>query len=554
MYQPIQRVYSGVLAFCLRHRWIVLLAIVASFASCIAVVKKVGGDFLPPNDEAQFEIYVQAPEGTTLEQTTLTSERIARQVRMMPEVDASLVTIAAGDARSANIGNVYVHMVDPDKRVRSEAEVMEDVRKTVLPSVPNGTRVAVQQVNDFSIGTQNAVISYLISGPDLDKLEKYGNQVLATMKKVPGVVDLDSSLVDPIDETMVTPDLDRAGLLGVDPGDITNTLSILVGGVDVSTFEDRGDQYQVFLRAAERFRNDPTSLSLISVPSRTLGQVPLTDVIKLGASKSTSKITRQSRERAVTITSNVSPGFSQSDISKQFENAFKSLDLPPGYTYEPFGQSKEFGKMQKAFAFAIGLAIVFMYLVLAAQFESLALPVHHHAVAAADAAVRGVLAADHRRFAQHLLDARHHRAVRDGQEERDSSGRSRERPAPARPAAHRGGARCEPRPSAADPDDHPRVRRRHDAADRQQRRRLRLLEGDGVRCRRWSDAVAAANARRDPRHLYVGRRPCCEHEAPLGALVPTDRPRRGGGRRRRLACGVQTRPRVAARVALTARS
>jgi hydrophobic/amphiphilic exporter-1 (mainly G- bacteria), HAE1 family len=198
--------------------------------------------------------------------------------------------------------------------------------------------------------------------------------VIAKMKTVPGVVDLDSSLVDPIDETTVQPDLDRAALLGVDAADITNTLAVLVGGIEASTFEDRGDQYPVFLRAAERFRNDPSALSLIAVPSRTLGQVPLSDVIKVGGGKAISKITRTSRERAVTITMNVSPGYSESEIVKTMETTLKSLDMPPGFTYEPFGRSREFAKMQKAFGFALLLAFVFMYLVLAAQFESVVYP------------------------------------------------------------------------------------------------------------------------------------------------------------------------------------
>src|SRR5262249_57365029 len=131
-----------------------------------------------------------------------------------------------------------------------------------------------------------------------------------------------------------------------------------------STFEDRGDQYPVWLRAAERFRNDPSSLALIAVPSRSLGQVPLTDVIKVGAGRAISKITRQSRERAVTITMNNSPGFSESAIVAEMVKTIGSLDMPAGYTAEPFGRSKEMAKMGKAFMFAIGMAFAFMYLVL----------------------------------------------------------------------------------------------------------------------------------------------------------------------------------------------
>jgi hydrophobe/amphiphile efflux-1 (HAE1) family protein len=370
IYRPIERVYSGILAFCLRRRWVVGIAIFGSCASLAVTTKHVGGDFLPPNDEAQFEVYIQAPEGTTLEATTLLAERMARKIRDYPEVDSTLVTVADGDQRQSNVGRIYARMTDPETRARSQADVMELVRKEVLPSAPHTWHIAVQQVNDFSLGGQNAVVSYVISGPELEKLEVYGKKVLSEMRKTPGVVDLDSSLVDPVVEATVEPDLDRAAMLGVDPQNITATLAVLVGGIAASTFEDHGDQYPVFLRAAERFRNDPEAIYLIGVPSQTLGQVPLSDVIKLGHGIATSRITRQSRERAVTITMNVSPGFSEQTIVASLQKTIKDLDMPAGYTAEPFGRSKEMARMQKAFLFAIGLAFIFMYLVLAAQFES----------------------------------------------------------------------------------------------------------------------------------------------------------------------------------------
>jgi HAE1 family hydrophobic/amphiphilic exporter-1 len=372
IYRPIERVYSGVLAFCLRRRWVVGLATVAAFGVTLPMCKKIGGDFLPPNDEAQFEIYVQAPEGTSLEATTLVAERLARKTREFPEVASTLVSIADDDRRQSNVGRIYVRLSDPEQRSRSQADVMELVRKDVLvpANSPAGTRVAAQPVNDFSIGGQNANISYVISGPDLEKLEHYGTVLLERMRGVPGVVDADTSLLEPVEETTLRPDLDRAALLGVDPADVTATLAVLVGGVQASTFEDRGDQYAVFLRAAEQFRNDPQALTLISVPSRTLGVVPLFDVIERHRGTAISKITRQSRERAVTITMNNSPGYSESAIVTELEKAIKELNMPAGYTWEPFGRSKEFAKLRPAFVFAILVAFIFMYLVLAAQFES----------------------------------------------------------------------------------------------------------------------------------------------------------------------------------------
>ena len=370
VYRPIERWYGALLAFCLRRRWVVALAIVGSCASIVPLKSQVGGDFLPVNDEAQFEIYVTAPEGTSLEATTLIAERLARKARAVPEVQSTLVTVADSDQRLANIGRVYVRLSDPKERTRHQNVVMAQVREDLTGEYPEGTRVAVQLVNDFSTGGQNATVAYVISGPELDVLEKYGKQILADMKQVPGVVDLDSTLVDPVTESTVTPNFERAAHLGVAPSDITATLALLIGGAETSTFEDRGDQYAVVVRAAEKFRTDPRALGQISVPSKTLGRVPLTDVIAVSSNQAISKITRQSRERAVIITMNVAPGYPASAVTKALDNAVDRVAMAPGYRKDPYGTSKEMAKLQAAFAFAIFLAIVFMYLVLAAQFES----------------------------------------------------------------------------------------------------------------------------------------------------------------------------------------
>jgi hydrophobic/amphiphilic exporter-1 (mainly G- bacteria), HAE1 family len=370
VYRPILRAFDGMLRFCLRRRWVVGLAIVGSCASMVPVAKHVGGDFLPPNDEAQFEIYIETPEGTSLEATTLFAERIARRTREIAEVESTLVTIADDDQRLANIGRVYVKLTEPEARARSQDEVIQLVRKRILGGIPAGTTVAAQPVADFSMGGQNAAVSYVISGPDLDKLELYGNRIREAMSTVPGVTDFDTSLVNPLDETTIEPDLDRAAMLGVAPADITRTLQILIGGIESSTYEDRGDQYPVHLRAAVRYRDDAAALSLIELPSRSGAQIPLSDVVTVASGTTVSKITRQSRERAVQITMNITPGFSESTIVKALVKAIDDLDLPAGYSSEPYGRSAEMAKLKGAFIFAIGLAIIFMYLVLAAQFES----------------------------------------------------------------------------------------------------------------------------------------------------------------------------------------
>ncbi|HVV85572.1 MAG TPA: efflux RND transporter permease subunit [Kofleriaceae bacterium] len=371
-YRPIERGYRRVLGFALRHRWLVVVASVAALMTVPMLGKKAGFGFLPESDEAHFEIFIRTKEGTSLDQTSVLAQRLARNTRKIPEVIHTLVTVADTDQKTPNVASIYVRLKDPIDRKRTQNEVMEDVRKTVLVDLPEGTRAAAQLVNDFNAGNgqQNSTIQYLLTGPDLDRLTLYGKRVKEAMAKVPGVVDLDASIPEELPESTVRPDLDRAAALGVDPANVTGTLALLMGGVETSTYEEMGEQYVVFLRANPRFRYDASLLGLITVPSAVAGQVPLSDLVRTDDSHGPSQITRTNRSRSITITCNVAPGFAEGAISAAMQKALEDQHLPPGYEFGPFGRTKEMARTGKAFAFAFLMSFIFMYLVLAAQFES----------------------------------------------------------------------------------------------------------------------------------------------------------------------------------------
>jgi len=371
-YKPIENLYTRMLGFSLRHRWIVVVLSIATCATTPTLGKKAGFGFLPENDEAHFEIFIRTKEGTSLDATTVLAERLARETRKIPEVIHTLVTVADNDQKIANVGSVYVRLTDPVERARTQAEVMDDVRKLVLPLAPADARVAVQLVNDFSIGggQQNAAISYLITGPDLDRLTLYANRILDSMRKVKGVVDLDSSLPGLLPESTLRPSIERAAALGVDTANLTATMAVMMGGVEAPGDEELGSRYVVYVRANERFRTDPSLLGLITVPTATGGLVPLSDLVEQREGNGPSQITRTQRAKSITITCNVAPGYNEGAIADAMNQAIEDQHLPPGYTAGPFGRSKEMAKTGQAFAFAFFLSFVFMYLVLAAQFES----------------------------------------------------------------------------------------------------------------------------------------------------------------------------------------
>ena len=369
-YLPVERLYVRVLRWVMRHRWVVVAASLAALAAVPVLGKQIPKGFLPVNDDAQFEIVVRSPEGATVDATSLITERIARQARTVDGVKSTLATIGDSEQKLANRARIYVRLTDPDQRDASQAEIMDRVRRHVIPRLPAGTRASVQLVPDIQTGGSNAFVTYAITGPDLDQLTAYGTVALAALRAIPGAVDPDSNLPEPTPETHVTVDRARAADLGVDPAAVAATLRLLVGGREVSTYQEQGEQYDVHLRSTESWRDRPELLGAITVKSSRGDDVPLASVIQVSDGKGPSEVNRINRRRQVTLMANLAPGVGESDVVSVLEEKLDGLQMAPGYRYEPFGRSKEMARTGKAFGFAFLLSFIFMYLVLAAQFES----------------------------------------------------------------------------------------------------------------------------------------------------------------------------------------
>ncbi|HKU42710.1 MAG TPA: efflux RND transporter permease subunit [Polyangiales bacterium] len=375
-YRPIERAYVRVLGFAMRWRFLIVILAFATLGSCVPLFKAVPKSFLPINDEAQLLLSVRAPEGTSLESTDLIAERIARQVRALPDVTFTLVTIGDNEQRTPNLATIYVRLLDPSKRERSQAEIIAQVREQIVAKQSKELRISVGEVPAISGGGgSTASVQYVVSGPDLNKLSEYTNQLVTRLRKVKGAVDVDSTLVLGKPEIVADVDRAKAGDLGVTVADVASTLRLLVGGDEVSTFEEHGEQYEVHMRAESRFRKDEEGLSIVAVPSSKLGQVPLIDVVKLSHEEGPSQINRYNRKRQVTILANVANGVGESTVMAEVEKAIADLHMPVGYTALPQGRSRELGRAASNFAIAFVLSFVFMYLILAAQFESWLHPV-----------------------------------------------------------------------------------------------------------------------------------------------------------------------------------
>ncbi|MCL2447584.1 MAG: efflux RND transporter permease subunit [Polyangiaceae bacterium] len=370
-YRPIERVYVAVLRFVMRHRWIVVIASLVTLGSCVPLAGKANKGFLPVNDEARFQLEMRAPEGTSLGETRLVAERIARQIRANPAVQLTLTTVGDDATRTRNLATIYVGLVPPDRRTISQNEMMDWVRHDIVAAQPKEYRLTVGEVPLFGGGGfSTARTQYTVRGPDLKRLEQIATDVTDKLRKVPGAVDVDSSLIVGKPEVSVYIDRARAADLGVEPVDIANALRLLVQGEQVSNYEENGEEYEVHVRAQPRYRASAEGLRLLTVPSKRLGYVSLADVVSTAPGRGPSRIERLGRERQATLLANAAPGYGDDYVATKMREIIEAEHLPPGYTSAPTGQTREMARVFVAFVGAIVMSFIFMYLVLAAQFES----------------------------------------------------------------------------------------------------------------------------------------------------------------------------------------
>jgi len=379
-YRPIDLTYTKLLTWSMRHRWVIVTACVIVILSIVPLFMFVGKNFLPVDDQAQFELNVRAPEGFSLPATSNLAQRIATDVRSLPGVMDTLVTIGGGQQEIVNVATIYVKLTPIEERKISQQNLMVRARNEVLAKYqklyPGQLRTSVQQVAAISGGGfRNADIQYVLRGPDLNKLQEYSDAMLAKMKTIPDVVDADSTLISGKPELRVVIDRARAADLGVRVGDVAQALNALVAGQRVSTFNAGTDQYDVRVRAVGEFRTSVEGLKRMIVSSTKVGWVSLDNLVKVEEGTGPAAIDRLNRQRQVMLLGNIKPGGSQAAVIAKLEEIKQGMNIDPAYSTGLAGRSKELGRAGYYFALAFILSFVFMYMVLAAQFESFIHPV-----------------------------------------------------------------------------------------------------------------------------------------------------------------------------------
>jgi HAE1 family hydrophobic/amphiphilic exporter-1 len=377
-YRPIDRTYKWLLEWSMAHRWIIVLVSLGVIVSIYPMFKLAGINFLPDEDESSFQVSLRAPQGTSLAATQSILDHLARDIReKIPGVEATLGIAGFGGQASPNTGTINVRLKPPEQRSLAQADIIQRTRQ-IARSYPKELVIGASAISSISSaigGGRSGSLAFYLSGPDLQKLDEYSQKIIDKIKNNPNVQDADRSLVLGNPETRVIIDRQKAADLGVKAGDIAQALSTMVAGQRVTTYSEGSDQYDVVLMAEEQYRQNTDLLNQLTVPSSNGSPIELSKVVRLEAGTSPTSIDRINRQRQVTISASVSPTGSETEALKAIQTAASEISMDAGYTTGVTGQSKQLGQANYYFMLAFILSFIFMYLVLAAQFESFIHPV-----------------------------------------------------------------------------------------------------------------------------------------------------------------------------------
>jgi len=372
-FELIERIYAAMLRFSLRHRLAIVGLGIAAFASVGYLAKFIHMEFVPMEDRGEFNVMVRAPQGASLERTRGIMEAIRKRLVTIPELEYTLYTVGADELQKVNEGAIYVRLKDKSQRRRTQMQLMQATRE-MLADIADA-QISVQQVSAVSGGGMRwAQVQYEVRGPDLDRLEQIANTILARMRDAGGYVDLQNSYEKGRPEADILIDRDRANNLGVSSRDIAETVRAAIGGAIVGKFKAGGDRYDVALRFLEQYRNRPELIPGLWVPSQKSGLIELRNVAHVVDTKIPVEITRYGRQRNVTVLANLAPGKILGPAIDEVRKITAEIGLPPGYSTGLAGQSQD---MEESFRYLFEtmiLSVIVVYMVLAAQFESLVHP------------------------------------------------------------------------------------------------------------------------------------------------------------------------------------
>jgi hydrophobe/amphiphile efflux-1 (HAE1) family protein len=362
----VDRRYGQVLRWSLDHRGAVMAGALIVFALAVPLNFLVGRDWIPPDDQGEITVLLNLPEGSSLEATSRLATEITEKLKQLPGVAFVNPYVHEGLMSHSHI---YVKLVDLKQRSISNLEAAALARK-VCAVYPN-LRYKVMIPSALGGGENFFPIRALILGPDFNRVVAVSKEAAARLRKVPGLLDIDTSVSINSPELQVQIDRQRASDLGVRAADVGNAVRLMIAGQDqISTYKEGDEQYDVTLQLLPEQQKNPEVLSRLMIPSTKVGQVRLDSLAEIRRGVGPARVERYNRQFQVSVYGNNAPDFPLSTAARTVSDEVRAAGLPAGYDFRFTGAVKILDETTRNLIIAFLLASIFMYMVLAAQFDS----------------------------------------------------------------------------------------------------------------------------------------------------------------------------------------
>lgn len=374
IYNLIDNAYIWVLRKSLNMRLAVIILSALLLYSSLVLAKSIKSEFKPAEDKDQFGVSIEMPTGSSIDYT----QKAVRQIEEMLLSDKKYIknvftTIGADAQEKANVASIFVELIPKVERLDKNQEAFMKEYREKLRGFKGGI-VSVEEVSDISIGSgRQSPFQLVLQGPSLEKLDGYFDKIIEQMKKQKGFVDIDTTYKTGKPELSVYIDRDRASQLFVPIASIASAVRTLVAGEKISKFKDGGNQYDVNLRLALSERNDLKSINNFYVRSLTGQAIDFRNLVTSKESFGPTQIDRLNRQRQITMYANLENiplGDAISSVRKMAED----LKMPPEYTFRFAGFADIMKESFESIFFAMFLAVIIVYMILASQFESFVHP------------------------------------------------------------------------------------------------------------------------------------------------------------------------------------
>ena len=381
LFHWIDTAYTRQVRWALEHPSVILGIAFVTFLLMFPLNRMVGRDFVPAEDMGEWTVHMDAPEGTSLDGAEELAFRALKDLDGIEGVGEiqPIVNPGGSGIQGGGGGATHVHFnffaVPPEQRTRTQAQMIAEVRKRMAKYPANRPTVSARSALGSGEGNGGFAVSANILGPDLQQLSSYALKALEAAQQLPSITEPKLSLNVANPEIHVAVDRKRAADLGVRMATIGNTLRMAVSGDDrISFYKEGQEQYPVKLRVLENQRRDAAEIGRLTVPSAT-GPVRIDNIAKIERGLGPSTLQRSNRQFTIMMTADLAPGHALDEASNDVRKMLASLKMPPEMNFRLQGQSQVLDETTANMILAIGLAMIFVYMVLAAQFESFLQPV-----------------------------------------------------------------------------------------------------------------------------------------------------------------------------------